>query len=61
MVHIYVIKICKLHFKTNQAMITGIVNSLKFGYSVIQIRNTMHYGIDSSNLSIRFARLQRGK
>ena len=39
-------KICKLHFKTNQAVI-----SLKYGYSVIQIRNTMHYGIDSSNLN----------
>ena len=35
------------------------VNSLKYGYSVIQIRNTMHYGIDSSNLNIRLARLQR--
>ena len=30
----------------------GEVNSLKYGYSVVQIRNTMHYGIDSSNLYI---------
>ena len=47
MIHIFN-KICKLLFKTIQA-ITFAMNSFKYGYSVIQnFRNAVHYGIGSS-------------